>query len=79
MSSSVSQVRQHMSAVIAAAQQRPQVITKRNRPVAVMVSTEYFMRNEVAEEPVAESFYNQLMQLREIYPPQDDTGLVERS
>jgi prevent-host-death family protein len=76
MSISIAQSRQQLSALIAAAQQQPQVITNRNTPVAVLVSAEYFARSEAAVKPVAESFYSQVLQLREAYPPQDDTGLV---
>jgi len=38
MSISIAQSRQQLSALIAAAQQAPQVITKHNTPVAVLVS-----------------------------------------
>ena len=73
MSISIAQTRQQLSALIAAAQQQPQVITNRNTPVAVLVSAEYFARSEAAVKPVADSFYSQVLQLREIFPPQDDT------
>lgn len=76
MSISIAQSRQQLSALIAAAQQAPQVITNRNTPVAVLVSADYFARSEAAVKPVAESFYSQVLQLREAFPPQDDTGLV---
>lgn len=75
MSTSIAQSRQQLSALIAAAQQQPQVITNRNKPVAVLVSADYFVRSEAAVKPVAESFYSQLLELREAFPPQDDTGL----
>jgi len=78
MSVSVAQSRQQLSALIAAAQQQPQVITKRNRPVAVLVSPEYFRRSEAAVKALAPGLYSQLQQLREIYPPQDNTGLGGR-
>ena len=76
MSISIAQSRQQLSALIAAAQQQPQVITNRNTPVAVLVSADYFARSEAAVKPVAESFYSQVLQLRETWAPQDDTGLA---
>ena len=75
MSISISQSRQQLSALIAAAQQEPQVITNRNTPVAVLVSADYFARSQAAVKPVAESFYSQVLQLRETFAPQDNTGL----
>ncbi|MCX7233490.1 MAG: type II toxin-antitoxin system prevent-host-death family antitoxin [Burkholderiales bacterium] len=56
--------------------QQPQVITNRNTPVAVLVSADYFARSEAAVKPVADSFYSQVLQLRETFPPQDDTGFA---
>ncbi|OIP17404.1 MAG: hypothetical protein CO105_09165 [Comamonadaceae bacterium CG_4_9_14_3_um_filter_60_33] len=76
MSISIAQSRQQLSALIAAAQLQPQIITKRNTPVAVLVSADYFERSEAAVKPAAETFYSQLLRLRETYAPQDDTGLV---
>ena len=76
MSISITQSRQQLSALIAAAQQQPQIITNRNTPVAVLVSAEYFARSQAAVKPVNDSFYAQLQQLRETFPPQDDTGLA---
>jgi prevent-host-death family protein len=76
MSISIAQSRQQLSALIAAAQQQPQIITNRNTPVAVLVSAEYFARSQAAVKPVDDSFYAQLQQLRETFPPQDDTGLA---
>jgi len=76
MSISIAQSRQKLSALIAAAQQQPQIITNRNTPVAVLVSAEYFARSQAAVKPVNDSFYAQLQQLRETFPPQDDTGLA---
>jgi prevent-host-death family protein len=76
MSISIAQSRQQLSALIAAAQQQPQVITNRNKPVAVLVSAEYFARSEAAVKPVDDSFYAQVQQLRETFPPQDDSGLA---
>lgn len=79
MSISIAQSRQQLSALIAAAQQAPQVITKRNTPVAVLVSADYFRRSEAAVKPAADTFYNQLVQLRETYAPDDDGGLAAMS
>jgi prevent-host-death family protein len=76
MSISIAQSRQQLSALIAAAQQQPQIITNRNTPVAVLVSAEYFARSQAAVKPVDDSFYAQVQQLRETFPPQDDTGLA---
>jgi len=76
MSSSIAQSRQQLSAMIAAAQQQPQVITNRNTPVAVLVSADYFQRSEAVVKPEAKTFYSQLLQLRETFVPQDDTGLA---
>jgi len=75
MSTSIAQSRQQLSALIAAAQQQPQVITRRNTPVAVLVSADYFARSEAVVKPAADSLYSQVVQLREAFPPQDDTGL----
>lgn len=75
MSISVAQSRQQLSALIAAAQQQPQVITNRNTPVAVLVSADYFARTEAAAKPVAESLYSQLLQLRETFVMEDNSGL----
>ena len=75
MSTSVAQSRQQLSALIAAAQEQPQVITKHNTPVAVLVSPQYFARSEAAVKPVAQSFYSQVLELRASIAPQDDTGL----
>ena len=76
MSISIAQSRQQLSALIAAAQQQPQVITKHNTPVAVLVSADYFARSEASVKPVAESFYQQVLQLRETFAPQDNAGLA---
>ena len=76
MSISIAQSRQQLSALIAAAQQQPQIITNRNKPVAVLVSAEYFARSEAAVKPVDDSFFAQVQQLRETFPPQDDSGLA---
>ncbi len=42
MSTSIAQSRQQFAALVVAAQVTPQVITKRNTPVAVIVSANYF-------------------------------------
>ncbi|WP_158558869.1 type II toxin-antitoxin system Phd/YefM family antitoxin [Rhodoferax lacus] len=76
MSISIAQTRQQLSALIAAAQQQPQVITNRNKAVAVLVSADYFQHSEAAGKPPAQSFYSQLEQLRQTYAPEDDTGLA---
>lgn len=75
MSISIARSRQQLSALIAAAQQEPQVITNRNTPVAVLVSADYFERSQAAVKPEAGSFYSQVLQLRESFAPQDNTGL----
>jgi prevent-host-death family protein len=76
MSISIAQSRQQLSALIAAAQQQPQIITNRNTPVAVLVSADYFKRSEAAVKPVAKSFYSEVLQLRETFAPQNNTGLA---
>jgi len=77
MSISVAQSRQQLSALIAAAQQHPQVISKRNKPVAVLVSADYFERTQSAAVPAPDRFFGKLMQLRQTYAPQDDIGLPQ--
>jgi prevent-host-death family protein len=74
MSTSVAQSRQQLSSLIEAAQTTPQVITKRNTPVAVLVSADYFKRTEAAAHS-ADSFYNTLIALRAEYAPSDNQGL----
>ena len=75
MSISIAQSRQHLSALIDAAQRTPQVITKRNAPVAVIVSAEYFKRTEVATHS-ADGLYSSIMAARAAHLPADDLGLV---
>lgn len=75
MSMSIAQSRQHMAELIEAAQHAPQVITKRNAPVAVLVSTDYFKRSEAAVKTAAPGFYSQLVKLRLRLPPDDDSGI----
>lgn len=77
MSTSIAQSRQQLSALNAAAQQQPQVITNRNTPVAVLFSPEYFARTEAAIAPDSETFYSQLVQLRETFAPVDNSGIGE--
>jgi len=76
MSISIAQSRQQLSSLIEAAQHTPQVISKRNKPVAVLVSADYFAHSQQPVKPTSASFYSQLLQLRETYPPQDDMGLM---
>ncbi len=75
MSISIAQSRQQLSALIDAAQRAPQVITKRNAPVAVIVSADYFKRTEVAAQS-ADNFYSSIMAARAAHLPADDLGLV---
>ncbi len=75
MSISIAQSRQQLAALIDAAQSAPQVITKRNAPVAVIVSAEYFKRTEVAAHS-ADNLYNSIMAARAANLPTDDLGLV---
>ena len=75
MSISIAQSRQNLSALIDAAQSTPQVITKRNAPVAVIVSAEYFKRTEVAARS-ADSLYSSILAARSAHLPTDDVGLV---
>ena len=78
MSISVAQSRQQLSWLITAAQQTPQVITKHNAPVAVLVSADYFKLSEAAIKPAADDFYSVLMGLRAAHPPLDNTGIEVR-
>lgn len=73
---SIARSRQQLSALIVAAQQQPQVITRHNMPVAVLVSADYFQRSEAVVTREADTFYKHLQQLRETFVPQDDTGLA---
>ena len=75
MSISIAQTRQQLSALMAAAQQQPQIITNRNTPVAVLVSADYFQRSQTEVKPTTKNFYSQVMQLRETFMPEDNTGL----
>ncbi|MGB4117298.1 MAG: type II toxin-antitoxin system Phd/YefM family antitoxin [Polaromonas sp.] len=75
MSISIAQSRQQLSALISAAQMSPQIITKRNKTVAVLVSADYFTRTEAAAARPEDTFFNLLMQLRAEHAPPDDDGI----
>ena len=75
MSISIAQSRQQLSALISAAQSTPQVITKHNKAVAVLVSADYFSRTEGVAAKPEETFFNQLMQLRAAHEPRDNSGI----
>jgi prevent-host-death family protein len=75
MPTSIAQSRQQLAALIAAAQTSPQVITKHNAPVAVLVSHDYFKRSEASIQSASHSIYSQLLALREVYAPTDSAGL----
>jgi prevent-host-death family protein len=75
MTISIAQTRQHLSALIVAAQQEPQIITNRNTPVAVLVSADYFRHSQAAVKREAATLYNQILMLRENYMPIDNNGL----
>lgn len=75
MSISIAQSRQQLSSLIALAQQQPQFITNRNKPVAVLVSADYFARNPVAVPSATQCLFDRLQGVREKFAPQDDTGL----
>ncbi len=78
MSISIAQSRQQLSSLISAAQQTPQVITKHNAPVAVLVSADYFKLSEAAIKPATDDFYSLLIGLREAHPPLDNSGIEAR-
>jgi prevent-host-death family protein len=73
MSHSITQTRQQLSALIDLAQTTPQVITRHNTPVAVLVSNDYFERTVPAVQPKL-SFYEEFLAIREKYSPLDDEG-----
>ncbi|MBK1682028.1 type II toxin-antitoxin system Phd/YefM family antitoxin [Rhodoferax fermentans] len=75
MSISIAQSRQQLSSLIALAQQQPQFITNRNKPVAVLVSADYFARNQAGVHTETQSLFDRVIGLREKFAPQDDTGL----
>ena len=74
MSISIAQSRKQLSFLIQAAQSEPQVITKRNKPVAVLVSADYFKRTESVALGI-DGFHGKLIALRQAHPPLDDTGI----
>ena len=76
MSVSIAQSRQQFSSLIAAAQVAPQIITKRNKAVAVLVSAEYFKRTQAAAAKTNSHFFSDLVQLRMVFEPLDDDGLA---
>ncbi len=78
MSISIAQSRQQLSALIDSAQSTPQVITKRNTPVAVLVSADYFKRTQLTAH-TSHSYYETLIALRNTYPPEDDVGIPSLS
>jgi prevent-host-death family protein len=78
MSISIAQSRQQLSTLIESAQSTPQVITKRNTPVAVLVSADYFKRTQAAAQ-TAGNYYSTLIALRSAYPPVDDVGIPSLS
>ena len=78
MSISIAQSRQQLSALIDAAQSAPQVITKRNVPVAVILSADYFKRTPVAAHS-ANNVYSSIMAARAAHLPTDDLGLVAKA
>ena len=75
MSISIAQSRQQLSSLIALAQQQPQFITNRNKPVAVLVSTDYFASHQAVAQTDAQSLFDRVQGLREKFAPQDNTGL----
>lgn len=75
MTTSIAQFRQQLSALLEAAQQVPQFITRRNKAVAVLVSARYFERDKHQAGQTAPHFYDQLLQLRAQHMPPNDTGL----
>ena len=75
MPTSITQSRKQLSSLIALAQQQPQVITCRNKPVAVLVSTDYFACNQATAQTAVRSLFDRVQGLREKFVPQDETGL----
>ena len=75
MSISIAQSRQQLSSLIALAQQQPQFITNRNKPVAVLVSADYFANHQAFAQTNAQSLFDRVQGLREKFAPQDDSGL----
>lgn len=75
MSISIAQSRQQLSSLIALAQQQPQFITNRNKPVAVLVSADYFASHQSVAQTDAQSLFDRVQGLRAKFAPQDNTGL----
>ena len=48
---------------------------KHNKFVAAQVLADQFASSEAAFTTLANTFYSQVLQLREAFPPQDDKGL----
>jgi hypothetical protein len=48
---------------------------KHNKFVAAQVLADQFASSEAAVTTLANTFYSQVLQLREAFPPQDDKGL----
>jgi len=48
-----------------------------NKPTAAAAAEEHLAGGEAEVTPVAENFYTQVMQLRAVFPPEDDTGIGE--
>ncbi len=69
--------RQNLAAVIAAAQEQPQIITRHDKPVAIVVSPEYF-ENASGSASAHGNFFSKLMQARQQFAPRDNAGLKGR-
>ncbi len=74
MSASIAESRKQLATLIEAAQKTPQVITKRNQPVAVLVSNEYFEKTQTFVDPNVPSFYERLLEFRRTHVLDDNTG-----
>lgn len=75
MTSSIAQTRQQLAAIIEAAQYAPQIITKHNAPVAVLVSPAFFNACTPAKLLAKACFYDRLQVLRAQNVPNDNVGL----
>lgn len=69
--------RQNLAAVISAAQEQPQIITRHDKPVAIVVSPEYF-QNASGSASASGGFFSQLMQARQQFASTDNAGLKGR-
>jgi prevent-host-death family protein len=76
MTTSIAETRQNLPSLIDAAQSTPQIITKRNKPVAVLVSVDFFNRTERLNNASPVSFFQELLQLRKVFAPTDNLGLI---